>query len=229
MRPPRESTAVVLSALSIVGGVQADVSASPATAPALPAELWAALKSGERIPRSFTTLFRLEEHFQGRYQTSTWAMRFRERPRASWMELIESNHVPKGLVLLNRGDGKVTLRLPPPASFVKFDVGDRNSQSRSLMGLYPDDVSPDKFLACLQDPANQTRSLGTRVQDGLTLHLVEVRGPRTIVPGATLIIGIAEEPLFPLYTELRHPKGGSVKQTATRFQVRRLTDADFAL
>jgi hypothetical protein len=220
-------------ALWIGGGAMDPSFAQPARTPVAAASsfprLIEALRARRDVPSSFEATYELAERAGAKAQRTSFAMRFRLTPRASRLEVLESDHIPKGMRLRQEGGNTVRIRLPGPAGFMSMAVPARSPFSRGLTGLYPDQLTPDAFIAALLHPENRVRSLGTERHQGRTLQLVEVTGPYAIVPGATLRIGLSEDRPFPYVMSLRLPDGAEVVQTFTSLRERTFTEQELAI
>jgi hypothetical protein len=183
---------------------------------------------GQAAP-SFEARYTLEEKWQGERRKSVYAMRFQQTPRISWMEVLESTQLPAGFKVRDTGGDKVKVRLPGAVSFIAIEVSARSSQSRSLMGLYPGDVTPEKFIDVLTDPLSQVREIPGRVHDGRPLRMLEAVGPRTMVRGAKVTIGLGENPRFAYYLAITKPDGSSHVQTFSRFKPRKFNNSELSL
>lgn len=200
-----------------------------ALAPAPLPRLIEALRARRDVPTAFEATYVLAERSGAKSQRTTFAMRFRLAPRASRLEVLESDHIPKGMKLRQEGGDTVRIRLPGPAGFMSMAVPARSPFSRGLSGLYPDQLTPDAFIAALLHAENRVRALGTERHQGRTLQLVEVTGPYAIVPGATLRIGLSEDRPFPYVMSLRLPDGAEVVQTFTSLRERTFTEQELAI
>jgi hypothetical protein len=188
-----------------------------------------ALRVRRDVPTSFEATYELAERAGTKSQCTTFAMRFRLAPRASRLEVLESDHIPTGMKLRQAGGDTVRIRLPGPAGFMSMAVPARSPFSRGLTGLYPDQLTPDAFIAALLHPENRVRVLGTERHQGRTLQLVEVTGPYAIVPGATLSIGLSEDRPFPYVMRLRLPDGAEVVQTFKSLRERPFTEQELSI
>jgi hypothetical protein len=178
---------------------------------------------------SFEARYVTEEKYKGEYRKSTYLMRFQQRPRISLLEVIDSTQIPTGFKVRDTGGEKVKVRLPGAISFISMEVPARSTQSRSLMGLYPNDVTPEKFIQALTDPETQVREVPGRMQDGRPLRVLEAMGPRTILPGAKLTVGLGENPRFAYHLAITRPDGSTHTQTFSRFQPRKFDSSELSL
>lgn len=178
---------------------------------------------------SFETRYTSDERHKGETRKSVYTMRFQQKPRISLLEVIESTQIPKGFKVRDTGGDKVKVRLPGAVSFISIEVPARSSQSRSLMGLYPSDITPEKFIEVLMDPNSQVREVQGRVIDGRPLRMIEAVGPRTMVRGATLTIGLGENPRFAYHLAITKPDGSSLVQTFSRFKPRKFNSSELSL
>ncbi len=167
-----------------------------------------ALRAGQGVPTSFEATYTMDEQARGKSQRTVFTMRFRHQPRVTRLEVRDSNHLPVGMRLRNENGGSVRIRLP--------------------MGLYPDQLTPDAFVAALLHPANQVKQVGRETLDGQSLLVVEVTGPQAIVPGATLRIALSETRPFPVRMTLQRGEDRLV-QTFGALNERPLTEAELAI
>ncbi|MNS84378.1 hypothetical protein D3C72_1182020 [compost metagenome] len=187
-----------------------------------------ALRAGQGVPTSFEATYTMDEQARGKSQRTVFAMRFRHAPRVSRLEVRDSDHLPVGMRLRNENGGSVRIRLPGPAGFMAMAVPSRSPFSKTLMGLYPDQLTPDAFVAALLHPANQVKQVGRETIDGQSLLVVEVTGPQAIVPGATLRIALSETRPFPVRMTLQRGEDRLV-QTFGALNERPLTEAELAI
>ncbi|MEB3197976.1 MAG: hypothetical protein VKP62_12310 [Candidatus Sericytochromatia bacterium] len=211
-------------------------SAPPALpAPAVPTEaafrqnLNAVLSTLSQSATSFEARYATEERVKSDYRKTVYRMLFQQQPRVSLLEVLESNHLPKGFKVRSTGSDTVQVRLPGAVSFVRLEVAARSNQSRSLMGLYPDDVTPEKFVNILMDPSTQVRELPGRAVEGRPLRMLEALGPRAIVRGAALTVGLGEGPRFAYHLAIAQADGSRHVQTFTRLQARRFSSKELDL
>jgi len=197
----------------------------PAPVPAIPGQdpvrlALSTLAAGISQTTSFEAQYVNEERQAGERRRSAYTMKFQQQPRVSLLEVLDSTAIPRGFKVRDTGGDKVRVRLPGAVSFISMEVPARSSQSRGLLGLYPDQVTPERFLATLVDPASAVREVPGRVMDGRALRCFEAQGPRSPLPGATVLVGLGEGPSFAYYMALARPNGDTQVQTFTRFKVR---------
>lgn len=177
----------------------------------------------------FETVYNLEERRGNDYRKTSYRMRFRKSPRVSWMEVLESSHLPKGFKVRDVGQDKVSVRLPGVLRFINLDVSARSEQSKTLLGLYPPDFTPDRFTAAARRPDARVLERPESIQEGRRLRIFDVESPQAPIPGAQMVLGVGAAPDYVYYLALRRKDGASLTQRFTQFRVRRFTEAELTL
>lgn len=200
-------------------------------APAAPAEgeLQAVLASLSESPGSFESTYTTKEQTPGEQQRSVYDMRFRATPRVSLLVVKDSTAIPKGFRVRDTGATDVSVRLPPPASFVSFKVAAKSDQSKGLMGLYPDEVTPERFVQALSAPGANLREVAGRVQEQRPLRCFQGEAAQGRLKGYTLTLGVGDAPRFVYYLALKRRDGGTLVQTFTGLRARTFKEADLAI
>jgi hypothetical protein len=187
------------------------------------------LAAGISQTTAFEARYVNEERQASERRRSSYTMKFQQRPRISLLEVLDSTTIPRGFKVRDTGGDKVRVRLPGAASFISMEVPARSSQSRGLLGLYPDQVTPERFVEALLDPASSLREVPGRIVDGRPLRCFEAQGPRSPLPGATVMVGLGDAPRFAYYMALTRPNGASQVQTFTQFKVRTFRSGELDL
>jgi hypothetical protein len=203
----------------------------PQVAPNAPTdgELQALLASFSEGPGSFESTYTTQERNLGEQKRSVYEMRFRATPRVSLLTVKDSTAIPRGFRVRDTGRQHVSVRLPPPASFVSFKVPAQSDQSKGLMGLYPDEVTPERFVQALSAPGSNVREVAGRTQERRSLRCFEGVAAQGRLKGYTLTLGVGDAPRFVYYLALKRRDGGSLVQTFTGLRARTFQETDLAI
>jgi len=155
--------------------------------PALPgpgdAELSALLSKIEastRPLRPYEAVNQVQEWSAGKQQRSQAKLLFRP-PSTARNEFLSGNGPPVGMAVLSQGGPTVQIKLPGALSFVKMTVSSRDSRSRSLVGLYPDEVTPASFAGLMRQPTARLVLAGRERLGQREVALIRIEGAR--LPG----------------------------------------------
>jgi hypothetical protein len=142
--------------------------------------LLAKIEASTRPLRPYEAVNQVQEWATGKQQRSQSKLLFRP-PSTARSEYISGNGPPVGMAVLSHGGPTVQIKLPGALSFVKMTVSSRDSRSRSLVGLYPDEITPASFARLMRQPTARLMLAGRERLGQREVALVRVEGAR--LPG----------------------------------------------
>ncbi|MEB3299581.1 MAG: hypothetical protein VKO21_08875 [Candidatus Sericytochromatia bacterium] len=140
-------------------------------------DLLVRVAASTQIIRSYEALNQVQEWSGTKQQRSQSKLLFRP-PATAKTEYTSGNAVPVGMVVLSQGGPTVQIKLPGALSFVRMTVSSRDSRARTLVGLYPDEVTPAAFVQMLRHPAARLSLLGRERVGARETALVRIEGAR---------------------------------------------------
>lgn len=144
------------------------------------AALLARIDASTRPLRAYEAVNQVQEWASSKQQRSQAKLLFRP-PGTARSEFISGNGPPVGMAVLSHGGPTVQIKLPGALSFVKMTVSSRDSRSRSLIGLYPDEVTPASFATLMRQPTARLTIAGRERLGSRDVTLIRVEGAR--LPG----------------------------------------------
>ena len=139
-------------------------------------------------PRAYEAVNSVQEWESGRQKRGQARLVFRP-PATARTEFIAGDANPVGMAVLSQGGPTVQIKLPGVLSFVRMTVSNHDTRARSMVGLYPDEVTPDRFYGILHRPGVRLALVGQERVGNRLATLVRAEGTNLPAGMTGIVVG----------------------------------------